>query len=116
MALFAALPAVAAADGPTAEASRNCPMSQNQQQSFPPAAYVTSLRVFNTTCRKGKRVVRAYHRCRKANGGRNGRCGRALRFRCREGNRNTVPNVAYYSRVVCRRGGRKVVHTYQQNI
>ena len=116
--LIAAIPATASADGPSASASRNCPMSADQQQNgFPPASYVTSIRVFNTTCRKGKRVIRAYHRCRQAHGGRNGRCpNRVLRFRCREGDRQTVPGVQYSAKVVCRRGARKIVSTYTQNV
>ena len=115
-ALIAAIPASATADGPTADASRNCSLA-GQSRDFPPASYVTSLRVFNTTCRKGKRVIRAYHRCRQANGGRNGRCpNRVLRFRCREGARQSVPGVQYNARVVCRRGARKIVSTYTQNV
>jgi hypothetical protein len=116
-ALIAAIPATASADGPSASASRNCPLSFKQQQSFPPASYVTSLRVFSTSCRKGKKVIRAYHRCRKAHGGRNGRCpNRVQRFRCREGKREAVPGVQYNAKVVCRRGARKIVSTYTQNV
>jgi hypothetical protein len=116
--LIAAIPAIASADGPSASASRNCPMSFDQQQNgFPPASYVTSIRVFNTSCRKGKSVIRAYHRCRKAHGGRNGRCpNRVQRFRCREGARQSVPGVQYSAKVTCRRGARKIVSTYTQNV
>ena len=118
IAMFAAIPATASADGPSASASRNCPLSSDQQRNgFPPASYVTSLRVFNTSCRKGKSVIRAYHKCRKANGGRNGRCpNRVQRFRCREGRRQTVPGVQYSTKVTCTRGGRKIVSTYTQNV
>lgn len=117
-ALVVAIPATASADGPSASASRNCPMSYNQQQNgFPPASYVTSIRVFNTSCRQGKAVIRAYHRCRARHGGRNGQCpNRVKRFRCREGDRQGVPGVQYNARVVCRRGGRKIVSTYTQNV
>ena len=117
-ALIAAIPAVASADGPSASASRNCPLSAKQQRNgFPPASYVTSIRVFNTSCRKGKRVIRAYHRCRASHGGANGRCpNRVLRFRCREGDRESVPGVQYSAKVVCRRGARKIVSTYTQNV
>jgi len=117
-ALVVAIPATATADGPSASASRNCPLSFNQQQNgFPPASYVTSIRVFNTSCRKGKSVIRGYHKCRKANGGANGRCpNRVLRFRCTEGARQAVPGVQYSAKVTCRRGGRKIVSTYTQNV
>jgi hypothetical protein len=116
--LIAAIPATASADGPSASASRNCPLSASQQQNgFPPASYVTSIRVFNTSCRKGKEVIRAYHRCRKAHGGRNGRCpNRVQRFRCREGARQSVPGVQYSAKVTCTRGARKIVSTYTQNV
>jgi len=116
--LMTAIPSTASADGPSASASRNCSLSPNQQQNgFPPASYVTSIRVFNTTCRSGKRVIRAYHRCRAANGGRNGRCPhRVLRYRCSEGARQSVPGVQYSTRVTCRKGGRKIVSTYTQNV
>ena len=117
-ALVAAIPATATADGPSASASRNCSLPGNSGQTdYPPASYVTSIRVFNTTCRKGKSVIKAYHRCRKANGGRNGRCpNRVQRFRCREGARQSVPGVQYSAKVTCRRGGRKIVSTYTQNV
>lgn len=117
-ALVVAVPATATADGPTASASRNCPMSLNQQQNgFPPASYVTSIRVFNTTCRKGKRVTRAFHRCRANNGGANGQCRRrVLRFRCVEGRRNRGPGQYYVLRVVCKRGAKKIVSSYTQNV
>ena len=115
-ALIAAIPATASADGPSANASRACNIA-GQQRDFPPASYVTSLRVFNTSCRKGKAVIRGYHRCRRANGGANGRCrNRVLRFRCSEGPREAVPGVQYNAKVTCRRGGRKIVSTYTQNV
>jgi hypothetical protein len=119
-ALVFAIPsgATATADGPTASASRNCRLHGNEGQTdYPPASYVTSIRVFNTTCRKGKSVTKAYHRCRRAHGGANGRCpNRVQRFRCREGARESVPGVQYSARVVCRRGSHKIVSTYTQNV
>lgn len=101
---------------PTASASRACSVA-GDQRDFPPASYVTSIRVRNTTCRKGKKVTRAYHRCRKAHGGANGRCpNRVLRFRCSEGEREVVPGIQYNAKVTCRRGARKIVSTYTQNV
>ena len=114
--LVTAIPATATADGPSAGASRACSL-KGQQRDFPPASYVTSLRVFNTSCRKGKSVIRGYHKCRKANGGANGRCrNRVLRFRCTEGARQAVPGVQYNAKVTCKRGARKIVSTYTQNV
>ena len=114
--MITAIPTIASAEEPTASSSRSCSL-RGQQRDFPPASYVTSLRVFNTSCRKGKSVIRAYHQCRKANGGRTGRCpNRVQRFRCREGARQAVPGVQYNAKVTCTRGARKIVSTYTQNV
>ena len=117
-ALIAAIPTVAAApaSGPTATASRACGLGDKERRTFPPATYVNSISVRNVSCRKGKRVTRAFHACRRSHGGANGRCpNRVQRFRCRE-TRSGVPGVQYNGRVVCRRGGKKVVSTYTQNV
>ena len=74
--------------------------------------YVTSLRVSGTSCRSGKRVVRAFHACRP---GRRGRCTRRVRgYRCREGDRDRGLG-QYDSSVTCRNSGNVVKHRYTQN-
>ncbi len=84
---------------------------------FPPASYVTSLTVRHVSCSKGKRITRAYHRCRKAHGGAGGHCPiRVQKFRCREGKRLAVPGVQYNATVNCKRGKKRVTSTYTQNI
>jgi hypothetical protein len=78
------------------------------------ASYVTSLKVRNTSCRKGEKVVKAFHSCRKNNGGSDGRCNSAVEgFKCDEGKRESTP-AQYNAKVVCTKGGKKVVHTYTQ--
>ncbi len=68
-----------------------------------------------TSCRNAKRVVRAFHRCRKRSGGADGRCRRrVLRYRCTEGTRLKSPT-QYDARVNCRRGRALVSHRYTQN-
>lgn len=75
--------------------------------------YFTSLKVERVSCRTGRKVTLAHHRCRTESG-RAGRCGRrVLRYRCSE-QRNSIPT-EINARVTCRRGGAKVVYTYQQN-
>jgi len=97
---------------PASAATRNCNV-QNDAGTYG-VTYVTSLKVTNVTCARGKRVVRAFHRCRKANGGIKGRCAtRVLGFRCTE-DRSAIAT-QFSSRVVCRDGTRRVVHTYTQN-
>jgi hypothetical protein len=109
LAAVLALPAPAAAAPPVAEAARSCGVGDGRGYG---TTYVTSLRVSGTSCRSGKRVVRAFHACRP---GRRGRCGRRVRgYRCREGQRDRSP-VQYDARVTCRNGGNVVKHRYTQN-
>jgi hypothetical protein len=76
---------------------------------------VTSLKVRNTSCKKGDKVVIAFHNCRKDNGGSDGRCNQVvLGFSCQEGKREQAP-AQYNAKVKCKKGDKKVVHTYTQN-
>jgi hypothetical protein len=98
-----------------AAAKRACDISGEQTELG--ASYVTSLKVRNTGCGKGKKVVKAFHECRKANGGRDGHCDhKVLGFKCHEGDREGVPDVQYNAKVRCKKGDKKVVHTYTQNV
>jgi hypothetical protein len=99
---------------PASAATRNCDV-QRDSGSFG-VTYVTSLKVTNTSCASGKKVVRAFTKCRKAHGGINGRCPastRVLGYRCRE-TRSAIPT-QFSSKVVCTAGARRVVFTYTQN-
>lgn len=107
---LAALAALASA--PTAQA-KNC-FEQSEAESFG-VSYVTSLTAKNTSCRNAKAVVRAFHRCRKANGGKKGRCPRTtsvLGYRCTE--RRSSISTQITGKVTCKDGDRQVVHTYTQ--
>lgn len=117
-ALVAAVPVPASAQssetGPQAGAARGC--SIRGQQDNLGATYVTTLRVSGTTCSNGKKVVRAYHRCRRANGGADGRCrSRVFGYKCSERRLNVLRNVSYDARVRCTKSGREIFHRYQQN-
>jgi hypothetical protein len=100
---------VAGAGGPQAHAAGKCNI-RGEERSFG-TTYVTSITVRHTSCRTGKAVVRAFHKCRK---GPRGRCHhRVLRFKCSE-HRSGIA-VQFNSRVTCKRGAKVVKHTYTQN-
>lgn len=97
---------------PASAATRTCNI-QKEWTTFG-VTYVTQLKVTNTTCAKGKEVVRAFHKCRKANGGIKGRCGsRVLGYRCTE--KRTTGAAQFSSEVICSNGTRRVKHFYTQN-
>jgi hypothetical protein len=93
-------------------AAKSCSIS-GQQRSLG-ASYVTSLSVRHTRCSTGKSVVRAYHACRRAHGWK-GKCRHRVKgYKCRRNIGASSP-VQYDAKVVCRRGGKRVTHTYTQN-
>lgn len=105
--------ALALAAVPAQARTRDCDV-QRDSGSYGPS-YVTSLRVTNTTCAAGKKVVRAFHRCRYAHGGVKGRCPKrtsVLGYRCTE-TRSSI-GTQLTGKVTCRRGTRRVVHTYTE--
>jgi hypothetical protein len=77
--------------------------------------YFTSLTVTKVSCKTGKRVVLAYYKCRIKKG-KKARCtDKVLGYSCREIKRTQIPT-EINARVTCKRGARRVVHTYQQNL
>ena len=113
LAASAAMTAIAPASAPaktgspTATASKTCNVGDTLSYGN---TYVTKITTRRVTCRKAKRVVRAFHKCRK---GARGRCGhRVLRFSCSED--RTFGAGSFYSNVVCKRGRKRVRHTYTQ--
>ena len=96
---------------PASAALKSCNVTRDQRKLGP--TYVTSLRVAHTSCTNGKRLVRAYYRCRKANGGIKGTChSRVMGYRCTE-KRGGI-RTQFSAKVTCRRGTRQVQHTYTQ--
>ena len=94
---------------PTA-AARDC-----QPPSYPGSGYFTSLSVKSTTCAKGKKLARAYYRCRIESGGKRGRCTReVMRYSCTETRQSISTEIN--ARVSCKRGAKRITHTYQQNL
>lgn len=96
----------AADDGPTASASRACSVGDSRSYG---TTYVLWIRARNVSCRRARRLVRAFHECRP---GKKGRCRRVDGFRCRE-NRDAGRG-SYYSTVRCKRGSKVVRHRYNQ--
>jgi hypothetical protein len=112
--LLPLLVALAAAAAPASAAARTCNV-QRDAGSFG-VTYVTSQQVTRASCASGRKVVRAFTRCRKAHGGTKGRCPRrtsVLGYHCQE-TRSTIPT-QFSSKVVCTAGHRRVVFTYTQN-
>lgn len=101
-----AVPATANA-APVATASKTC-----STPKYPGNGYFTSLKVFNTSCATGRKLMLAHYRKRTNNGIR-GKARRVGSWRC--GERRYSAPTQYNSRVTCRSGSRKVVFTYQQN-
>ena len=85
--------------------------------------YFSNLRVSgyssrSSACRRGRRLVLAYYRCRRARGVRGACHGRTINgLRCSERrNPDLQSRTEVNGRVTCRRGSRRIVHVYQQNI
>jgi hypothetical protein len=106
--LVAAAPtsAPASGDGPTATASKSCSVGDSRSYG---TTYVLAIRARRVSCRKAKERVRAFHACRD---GARGRCPNLGRWNCHE-NRE-VGRGSFTSKVRCKRGRKRVKHTYTQ--
>jgi hypothetical protein len=74
--------------------------------------YVVKIGVSGVSCAKGKSLVRAFQACRP---GKSGKCARVSGYRCSERRFNKSPQ-SYDSNVTCKKGGKRVTHTYTQFI
>jgi hypothetical protein len=106
-----AMPAGASNGAPDRAKRAGCDISGQQQDLG--ASYVTSVKAKNVSCGKALKVVQAYHKCRKDNGGRDGRCGGVKGYSCSE-KRESAPS-QYNAKAKCTKGSKKVVQTYTQN-
>jgi hypothetical protein len=102
----AAAPAAAPAGEPAASAARICSVGDSRGYG---TTYVRWIRARNVGCRRARRVVRGFHRCRK---GARGRCPSFNGWRCRE-NRN-YGRGSFDSTARCTRGAKVVRHGYTQ--
>jgi hypothetical protein len=77
--------------------------------------YFTSLTVTKVSCKTGRKVALAYYKCRIKKG-KKARCtDKVMGYSCKELKRTQIPT-EINARVSCKRGARRVVHTYQQNL
>lgn len=107
-----ALAVLALAALPAAAQARTCSMTASEQGKFGPT-YVLKITATGTGCPAAKKLVRAFHVCRKANG-ISGRCTkRVLGYRCTE--QRTTTKTQFSSKVSCKNGNKRVVHYYSQN-
>jgi hypothetical protein len=103
----------AGASSPSVHAAKSCHLSAHEQRHSG-ASYVTSLHVKKTSCKKGKAVVRAYHKCRRAHGWK-GKCGHKVKgYKCKRHIQDSS-SFQYDATVTCRRGAKRVTHSYTQN-
>src|SRR3954452_20677262 len=116
LALLALVPASSLGSGPMAHSSaRSCHLSYHQQTHLG-TTYVLSLRVRVTKCGDGRRIVKAFQKCRKEHHHRNGKCHhRVFGYKCSE-KRFNKSRFSYDSKVRCAKGRRRVWHTYTQNL
>jgi hypothetical protein len=101
---------------PGASAATTCRLSLRTSQQLG-ATYVTNLEVRGVRCAGGRRVAKAFHRCRRRHGLK-GRCtSRVLAYSCSEKRpANEQIPTQLNGHVTCRRGGRRVSFDYQQNL
>jgi hypothetical protein len=97
-------------DGPTATAARKC--SAGDFRSYGTTYVYSPITARNVSCRRARRLVRAFHKCRP---GPKGRCPSVDGYSCSE-NRFNKSRFQYDSIATCRRGGKLVKHKYTQNI
>ena len=107
--------ASAAATGQTAEKRADCSPDSVSEATSTYATYVYTVKTRNTSCGKAWKVIKAFHACRKENGGARGKCNsRVEGYACDEGKRdNVTPGVRYRAEVVCKKGTKKVKHDYE---
>jgi hypothetical protein len=108
--------ATAGAGSVATASSTSCNLTTHEQRHLG-ASYVTSLKVSHVSCRKGKKVIKAFHECRTAGGQAQGKCDtKVLGYSCTEHRFDAVPHVQYNSRVTCTRGNKVVKSSYTQNV
>ena len=101
-----------AAQDPVAQASAKCNISGKERKLG--TTYVTSLTASGVSCSSAQTLVKAYHKCRRANGGADGRCTKRVSgYACSE--RRESISTQFDARATCKKGNRTVVQQYTQN-
>ena len=116
LALAVAGSSASAATGAAKGGTKSCHLSASEGRHLG-TSYVTSLHVKHTGCSTGKKVTKAFHKCRHQNGGPAGHCKHAVRhYHCSEKRYDKLPHVQYDGTVTCKHGAKLVKSTYTQNI
>jgi hypothetical protein len=105
--LAALAPGAGAGPVASAVAAKKCSVGDSRSYG---TTYVLSIHVSGTSCRNGRKLIRAYHACRP---GKAGKCPSVKGYSCSE-HRYNKSRTSYDSDVTCRKGGRTVKHTYTQ--
>lgn len=115
LALLVLLAAALAASAPgTASAATNCKLSQKEQRNGLGPTYTTSLTVSGTSCANGKKVAKAFYKCRVAAGGKKGRCSKKVSgYRCSERRRAEIAT-QFSATASCKKSKATVKFAYTQ--
>ena len=92
---------------PAGAAAKGCSVGDSRSYG---TTYVLKISVSGTSCRSGRRLIRAFHSCRPGN---SGKCPSVKGYSCSE-HRFNKSRTSYDSKVTCRKGGKVVKHTYTQ--
>lgn len=100
-----------------AASAQSCRVKPTEAGNFGPTYVLDPFTVTNTSCARGRAVIRAFHSCRKTHGGlKKGRCPKSaaiLGYHCTEKRSENAIQIS--GKVTCVFGQRKVVHYYSQN-
>jgi len=110
--LVASLAAAAPASAATTKTCKNEIKGKERKLG---ATYVTVVKVTGVTCSSAFSVVKAFHSCRRANGGADGRCTKKVRgYSCAEAKRLAGP-LSFDAKVTCKSASKKIAFSYTQN-
>ena len=105
---------------PAVAATKTCKAGNTKYPNANPGGYFTSLKVTNVSCSTGASLMKAYYKCRRANGqGVQGKCrsSKVNGLKCTEKRPASGNNGSEFNATVtCTSGSKKIVHTYQQNL
>jgi hypothetical protein len=110
LACAAVAAASAGAGGPVAQAAKACSVSHAPGKYG--TTYLFSLHVSRLSCTGGKRLVKAFNRCRHRHG-KAGHCAHTLGYRCRE-HRFAKISTEYDSNTRCAKGRKVAAFHYEQ--
>ena len=97
-----------AAAGPVASAAaKTCGVGDSRSYG---TTYVLDIHVSGTSCRNGRKLIRAYHACRP---GKAGKCPSVKGYSCSEKRFDKI-KTQFNSTSTCHKGSKTVKHTYTQ--